>query len=252
MHGIPIGVTDAILSSNSVSDFLVCENLLTDLQQSRRHFWLRGSKTFLSVRVFGIDNRTGRKNDFHGDDRMVRIDRWSATHTTRVIGQYATDCCGVHTCRIRSHAAGVRFQHFVNTSKCGAHIATNPRPVVLDFPAAPVLSHIDQDVVALRLAIQAGPAGAEGRVATFANAISKNGRYVIDVLWLYDHFRDIPVRAGIRCIAHQVADTMPDNILVKYFDQISLKLFRRSPNKLFVYSIRGGWYIRTTEAGGVC
>jgi hypothetical protein len=45
---------------------------------------------------------------------------------------------------------------------------------------------------------------------------------------------------------------MPDNILVKYFDQISLKLFRSSPNKLFVYSIRGGWYIRTTEAGGVC
>src|ERR1700684_3780851 len=252
MHAISTGVTDAILPNNSGREFLVCENLLTDLEQSGRHFWLGCSKTFLSGRVFGIDNRTGRKNNFHGDDRMVRIDRWPATHTTRVIGQYATDGCGVKARRIRSHAAGVRFQGFVNPSKRSSNIATNPRPVVLDFPAAPVLSHIDQDVVALRLAIQAGPAGPEGRVATFANAISKNGRYVIDVLWLYDHFRDIPVRAGIRCIAHQVADTMPDNILVKYFDQISLKLFRSSPNKLFVYSIRGGWYIRTTEAGGVC
>jgi hypothetical protein len=50
-----------------------------------------------------------------------------------------------------------------------------------------VLSDINQDVVALRLAIQAGPAGPEGRAATFANGISKNARYVIDVLWLYDH-----------------------------------------------------------------
>src|SRR5580704_4456484 len=183
---------------------------------------------------------------------MVGIDRWRATHTTRVIGQYATDGCGIHACRIRSHAAGVRFQDFVDASKCRANIATNPRPIVLDFPAAPVLSHIDQDVIALRLAIQAGPASPEGRVATFANAIFKNGRYVLDVLWLYDHFRDVPVRTGIRCIAHQVADAMPHQILAKYVDQLSLKLFRSSPNQLFVHSIRAGWYIRTTEECGVC
>jgi hypothetical protein len=100
-----------------------------------------------------------------------------------------------------------------------------------------MLSHIDQDVVALRLAIQAGPAGSEGCAATFANAVSKNARYVIDVLWLYDHLRDIPVRAGVRCIAHQVADPMPHSILAKYLDQLSLKLFRSSPSKLFVYCI---------------
>src|ERR1700733_558197 len=199
-----------------------------------------------------VPHRAGRKNDFHGDDRMVRIDRWPASHTTRVIGQYATDSCGVHARRIGSHAAAVRFQHFVNTAKCSANITTNPRPAVLDFPAAPVLSRIDQDVVALRLAIQAGPAGPEGCAATFANAISKNARYVIDVLWLYDHFRDIPVRAGVRCIAHQVTDAMPHNLLAKYLDQISLKFFRSSTSKLFVYSVRAGWYIRTTDACGVC
>src|SRR5580704_5475314 len=179
---------------------------------------------------------------------MVRIDRWRATHTTCVIGQQATDGCGVKARRIRPHTAGVRFQHFVNPSQRSANIATNPRPVVLDFPAAPVLSHIDQDVVALRLAIQAGSAGPEGRAAALANAISKNGRYVIDVLWLQDRFRDIPVRAGVRCIAHQIADAMPHKILAKYLDQISLKLFRGSASTLFVYSIRGGWYIWATEA----
>src|SRR5580692_10469256 len=113
---------------------------------------------------------------------MVRIDRWPAAHATRVIGQYATDCCGVKARRIRPHAAAIRFQHIVNPSECSANIATNPRPVVLDFPAAPVLSHINQDVVALRLAIQAGPAGPEGCAVTFANAISKNVRYMIDAL----------------------------------------------------------------------
>src|ERR1700733_9596897 len=252
MHSISTGVTDAKLPNNSGREFLVCKNLLTDLQQSGRHFRLGCGKAFLSVRVFGIDNRAGGKNDFHGNDRMVRIDRWPATHTTRVVGQYATDGCGVKARRIRAHAAGVRFQHFVNPSKCSANTATNPLPVVLDFPAAPVLSHIEQDVVALRLAIQAGPAGPEGGVAAFATAKSKNGSYVIDVLRLCDHFRDIPVRAGVRRIAHQVADTMPDNILAKYLDQISLKLFRSSPSKLFVYSIRRGWYIRAAEACGVC
>jgi hypothetical protein len=110
----------------------------------------------------------------------------------------------------------------------------------------------DQDVVALRLAIQAGPTGPEGRVPIVANAVSKNGRYVIDVLWLCDHFWDISVRASIRRIAHQVADTMPDKILAKYLDQLSLKLFRSSPHKIFVYSIRAGGYIRTTDACGVC
>src|SRR5271154_630784 len=117
MHGISIGVTDAVLPSNSVRDFLVCENLLTDLQQPRRHFWLRCGKAFPSVRVFGIDNRAGRKNDFHSEDRMVRIDRWPATHTTRVIGQYATDCCGVRARRVWSHAAGIRFQYLINAPK---------------------------------------------------------------------------------------------------------------------------------------
>jgi hypothetical protein len=111
-----------------------------------------------------------------------------------------------------------------------------------------MLPHIDQDVVTLRLAIQTGPASPKGCAATFANAISKNAHHLIDVLWLHDHFRDIPVRAGVGCIAHQVADAMPHKILAKYLGQISLKLFRSSPHKLFVYSIRTGWYIRTTDA----
>jgi hypothetical protein len=45
---------------------------------------------------------------------------------------------------------------------------------------------------------------------------------------------------------------MPHKILAKYLDQLSLKLFRSSPNELFVDSIRTGWHIGTTEAFGVC
>jgi hypothetical protein len=45
---------------------------------------------------------------------------------------------------------------------------------------------------------------------------------------------------------------MPHNILAKNLDQLFLKLFRSSPYELFVYSIRAGWHIRTTEACGVC
>src|ERR1700735_4551655 len=107
---------------------------------------------------------------------MVRIDRRRATHAARVHGQYTTDGGCVHACRIRSHAARVWFQHFVNPSKGGADVAANPRPVVLDFPAAPVLPHVDQDVVALRLAVQAGPTGPEGGMAALVDAILKNSR----------------------------------------------------------------------------
>src|ERR1700677_409067 len=251
MHRISIGVTDAVFADNSIGNFLVGENLLTDLQYSCRHFRLGGSKQILSLRIFRIDNRACRKNNFHGDDGMVRIDRWPATHAARVNGQYTTDGCCVHACGIRSHAAGVRFQHFVNASKCGADIATNPRPVVLDCPAAPVLPHVDQDVVALRLAVQPGSAGPEGRVATLANAISENRRYMVDDLWLYDDLRDIPVGAGIRCVAHPVADTMPHKILVKYLGKVRLKLIRSSSSKLFVDSIERGRHVRTAEACGI-
>ena len=44
---------------------------------------------------------------------------------------------------------------------------------------------------------------------------------------------------------------MPYEILAKYLDQIGLKLVRSSANKPLVYSIRTGWYIGTTEEGGV-
>src|SRR5271154_5480266 len=117
MHGISIGITDAILPNDSGREFLVRKKLLTDLQQPRRHLWLGGGKALLSVRILSIDNRAGGKNDFHGDDRMVRVDRRPATHATRVICKYATDRRGVNARGIRPHAAGVRFQYFVNTSK---------------------------------------------------------------------------------------------------------------------------------------
>src|ERR1700722_7893950 len=113
---------------------------------------------------------------------MVRIDCWPAAHTTRVIGQYAADSRGVNAGGVRSHAARVRVQYFVNAFQRGAHIATNPRPAVLHSPAAPVLPHSDQYVVALRLAVEAGAARPEGCMAAFAGAVSKNGRHVIDVL----------------------------------------------------------------------
>src|SRR5271156_6464934 len=71
MHGISASVTDAILPDNSGRELLVRKNLPADLRQARRHFWLGCSKTFLSVRVLGIDDRAGRKYDFHSDDRMV-------------------------------------------------------------------------------------------------------------------------------------------------------------------------------------
>src|ERR1700722_18119759 len=115
---------------------------------------------------------------------MVRIDCWPAAHTTRVIGQYAADSRGVNARWVRSHAAGVRLQHFVNMPQRGAHIATNPRPVVLRLPAAPVLPHIDQYVVALRLAVEAGAARPEGCMAAFAGAGLKKRRQEIDVFWL--------------------------------------------------------------------
>jgi hypothetical protein len=44
---------------------------------------------------------------------------------------------------------------------------------------------------------------------------------------------------------------MPHKILAKDLDQISLKLFRSSPDKLLVYSIRAGWHIRTTQECGI-
>jgi hypothetical protein len=40
---------------------------------------------------------------------------------------------------------------------------------------------------------------------------------------------------------------MPHNILANYLDQLSLKLFRSSLDKPFIYCIRAGWHIRTTE-----
>jgi hypothetical protein len=45
---------------------------------------------------------------------------------------------------------------------------------------------------------------------------------------------------------------MPHNILAKYLDQISPKLFRSSPSKRFVYGIGTGRYIWTTEASRIC
>ena len=80
------------------------------------------------------------------------------------------------------------------------------RAVLLDRDAAEVPSHVDQDAVALALAVEAGAAGAEGDRDPLLAAVGEDLGDVGCVVGHHHRAREEPVGAGVGGVLDEVAD----------------------------------------------
>ena len=103
--------------------------------------------------------------------------------------------------RVGAELAPVRGEDAVGVAEDGAGLDPRQRPVVLDRDAAEVAADVDQDAVALALAVEAGAAGAEGDRDPLLAAVGEDLGDVAGVARHHHRLREEPVGAGVGGVA---------------------------------------------------
>jgi len=105
------------------------------------------------------------------------------------------------------------------------HSGAGPQPgsAVLDHQAGPVPSDIDEDVVGLRLPVQARAAGAERGVPPGTGAVRQDRAHVVDRAGDDNDLRKVPVGTGVGGVADQVGNPVQYLVLTYQLDQVALQ-----------------------------
>jgi hypothetical protein len=101
----------------------------------------------------------------------------------------------------------------------GAH--THASPVILYFPPIPVTTNIDQNVVGLRLTVQASACRPKRRMPPGLMAIAEKLDDVTSRSWQHDDLWDKPIRARIGGIPHKINCPVKDIVLSQESDEIA-------------------------------
>ena len=223
-----MGVADRILAADAFGECRVGEEFRAKLHEplSERRFGFgeRGLRAWRS----GIDDGSGRQHKSQVGHGVVGVLGHGAAHAARIVSNHPADRAGVIAGRIWPELAAMTRQHGVGVGQDQARLGAEPQAVGLDLAAVPVATHLDQDVVRLRLAVQAGAGGAECGVASLLPAV---GQDLGDLRGgaRHDHdLRDHPVRARVRGVANQVDQPVQHAILAQQRHQVVPQLARRA------------------------
>src|ERR1700678_260617 len=93
----------------------------------------------------------------------------------------------------------------------------------LDHHARPVPADVDENVVGLRLPVQARAARAERGVPPGTDAVLQDRAHVVDGAGPDNDLRKVPVGAGIGGVADQVGDPVQHLVLADQLDQVVLE-----------------------------
>jgi hypothetical protein len=85
-----------------------------------------------------------------------------------------------------------------------AGLDARPRSVIENLHPGPVPANVDQDPVALRLAVEAGAAGSEGQRDLRRAGVGKDLGDIVGVMSHDDGLRQQPVRARIGGVADEI------------------------------------------------
>ncbi len=94
----------------------------------------------------------------------------------------------------------------------GAGPDPGPPALLQHLDPGPVAAYVDQDVLALGLAVERGPGGAEDDLALPAVGVREHRRNVVDVLGDHHDLGDEAVGGGVGGVADQVGD-LPQHLL---------------------------------------
>ena len=153
----------------------------------------------------GVDRRPRGQHESELVDRAVGVGGDTAAHAARVVGDDAADAGDVGAGRIGPELAPVRRQHPVGVAQQGPGPDPGARAAVLDLHPGPVAADVDDDPVALGLAVEAGAAGPQGhrdpRSAAVREAPSPTSSASRAITTA---FGKQPVGAGVGGVADQV------------------------------------------------
>ena len=96
-----------------------------------------------------------------------------------------------------------------------------PGSAVLGRHAGPVPPDVDEDVVGLRLPVQAGAAGPERGVPPGPDAVRQDRAHVVDGAGQDDDLRQVPVGTGVGGVADQVRNPVQHLVRAEQLDQVA-------------------------------
>ena len=221
---VAMGVPYRILSSHAVDQLPIGEQLSAEFQQPDRKIRFGSFECRLRVGSRGVDYGAGWRYERHRRDGLVGVVSDGAAHAAGVVGNHASDGACVRTCRIRSEPSAVSPEHCVDVAEDHSWTRAHAAAIVLHFGAIPMTAHVDQNIVRLRLTVEARSRGAKRRVPSVLSAIAEELDDVIGRSRLHDNLRDEPIRARIGGIPYEIDRSVEDVLFSQKGDEIGLQV----------------------------
>ncbi len=167
-------------------------------------------QALVGIRCGGVDPGAAGQHQTHRLNRVVRVVPHPAGHTARVVGDHSADTRGCAARWIRSEDPAKSCDSSIRASQDGTRLRAQSVSLVLDGDVVEVPPDIEQDVIALRLSVEARARGSQDDPATRARREAEHPGNVASVPGHDDHPRHQTVGAGIGGVADQVGDRAQD------------------------------------------
>ena len=202
----------ANLRADALAQLLVGADLVADRRQAGGQLGLGRGEALGGAGRGGVDRRPRGQDEGQRAHRRVGVPGDAAAHPARVVGDDAADGGDVGAGRVGAELAPVRGEDAVGVAEDRARLDPGSGAVLLDRDAAEVAAHVDEDAVALALAVEAGAAGAEGDRDPLLAAVGEDLGDVVGVAGHHHGLREEPVGAGVGGVADDVAGAGEDAV----------------------------------------
>ena len=210
------------------AELLVGPDLVADRGEAGGQLGLGGGELLGGAGGGRVDRRSRGQNQGHRAHGRVGVLAGAAAHPAGVVGDDAADAGDVGAGRVGAEFAAVRGEHAVGVAEHGAGLDPGDGAVLLDRDTAEVAAHVDEDAVALALAVEAGAAGAEGDRDPLLAAV---GEDLGDVAGLAGHHHRLweeSVGTGIGGVLDEVPGLGEDALVAEQPFEVAAQRLRDS------------------------
>ena len=204
-------------------ELVIGQQLFAQLQQPGGQLRLGGGERRLGAGRGGVDDRPRGEHQGQRRHGVVGVALQGAAHAAGVVGDDPADRGHVGGGGVRPQAPPDAPQDGIGLTQDRSGAGPQPGSAVLDHQAGPVPPDVDEDVVGLRLPVQARAAGAERGVPPGTGAVVQDRAHVVDGAGQDDDLRKVPVGTGVGGVADQVRNPVQHLVLAYQLDQVALQ-----------------------------
>ena len=220
---VAVGVADGELMADPLRELLIGQQFRAQLQQPVGQVRLGGGERRLGARRGGVDDRARGEHQGQRRHGVVGVALQGAAHAAGVIGDDSADRGHVGGGGVRPQPPPGAPQDGIGLAQDRSGAGPQPGSAVLDHHAGPVPPDVDEDVVGLRLPVQARAAGPERGVPPGPGAVRQDRAHVVDGAGQDDDLRQVPVGTGVGGVADQVRNPVQHLVLADQLDQVALQ-----------------------------